>query len=161
VNHARRGLTSGSIDLVVETEVTVHPWYRQFYLRRGDAAWRSDEISDDGYARGAESVGGFVFVGTTMYGSPTQVRVRVHPSDPGPSEASDRAVEVLIEGEGDLAVLHWEPGEPPAAEVALPSGTVRARVSWHGTAEAQEHPNWDLGGDELSPEHIVLDIWPH
>ena len=143
-----------------ETTVTVRPWYRQFYLRRGAAAWRSDEISDDGYTRGVESVDGFVYVGTTMYGSPTQVSVRVHDSDPGGSESCDRTAEVLIDGEGDLALLNWEPGEPPAAEVALPPGAVRARVCWHGSADAEAHPDYELGGDELSPECVVLDIWP-
>ena len=154
---------SGSIDRVTEpteTTVTVFPWYRQFYLRRGNATWRSDEISEDGYALGVESIDGFVFVGTTMYGSPTQVHVRVHESYPGEPASCDRTAEVLIEGEGDLALLNWEPGEPPAGEVPLPPGAVQARVSWHGSADAEAHPDYDLGGDELSPERLVLDIWP-
>lgn len=34
------------------------------------------------------------------------------------------------------------------------------RASWFGTAEAATHPDNDMGGDDLSPEHVTLDFWP-
>lgn len=138
----------------------VRPWYRQFYLRRGDAQWCSDRITDDGYARGLEAVDGFIYVGTTMYGSPTEVAVGVHIDDPGLHEAADRHADVVLEGDGDLAVLNWEPGEQPVTTVGLPSGVFSLRVSWFGTAVAAEHDDVESGGDDRSPEQIVLDLWP-
>lgn len=140
--------------------VIVRPWYRQFYLRRGAAEWRSDQISDEGYSVGLETLGGFVYVGTTTYGSPTRLTIRVHSSDPGPSRSADRTAEALLTGDGDLAVLNWNRGDPAVAEVALPTGDMRARMSWHGTAAAQAHPDCEIGGEDLSPEHLVLDLWP-
>ena len=53
----------------LEVGLVVQPWYRQFYLRRGDADWLSDEISAEGYERGLEAKDGFAYVGTTMYGN--------------------------------------------------------------------------------------------
>ena len=145
---------------VNEVAAVVRPWYRQFYLRRGEAEWRSDQISDGGYEQGLEAVDGFVYVGTTMYGSPTEVVVRVHTSEPAMPQSAERTAEVTVEGAGDLSVLNWEPGDPPVAEVALPAGAVRLRVGWVGSAAAEAHPDFDLGGTEQSPEHLLLDIWP-
>jgi len=115
------------------SEVVVRPCFRQFYLRRGRAEWRSDEISPAGYERGLEEVDGFVYVGTSMYGSPTRLAITVHASDPG---------------------------EPPIASIRVPTGRLHARVGWHGTDAAKLHPDNDIGGDELSPEHLTLDVWP-
>ena len=67
--------------------VMIRPWYRQFYLRRGDAEWYSDRISDDGYASGLEAVDGFAYVGTTMYGSPTELVIKVRQDDRIPHRA--------------------------------------------------------------------------
>ena len=61
-----------------EIRAVVQPLYRQFYLRRGDAEWLSDQISDGGYERGLEAIDGFAYVGTTMYGNPIGVVARVH-----------------------------------------------------------------------------------
>jgi hypothetical protein len=143
-----------------ETNVVVQPWYRQFYLRRGSAEWNSDKVSGAGYSRGLEAIDGFVYVGTTMYGSPTQITIRVHASNPGPPDPADRAAEVRLDGDGHLAVLNWQPGEAAVADVVLPTGPLLVRASWHGTAQAAAHPDYDLGGEDLSPERVVLDLWP-
>ena len=44
--------------------VHVDPDYFQFYLRRGEAPWASDAVSETGYGRRLWSDGGFVYVGT-------------------------------------------------------------------------------------------------
>ena len=85
----------------------VRPWYRQFYLRRGDADWSSDQVSEDGYTRGLEVIDGFVYVGTTMYGSPTEVVIDLHVSDPGLHPSADRHSDALLDGDGNLDVLNW------------------------------------------------------
>jgi hypothetical protein len=143
-----------------ETTAVVRPWYRQFYVRRGDAEWRSDEISDDGCERGLEAIGGFVYVGTAMYGSPTELAVRVHTSEPRPPESAERTAQVTVGGDGDLQILNWEHGEDPVAVVAVPVGPVVLRVGWSGTSAAVGHPDYEVGGDSLSPERLVLDVWP-
>lgn len=140
--------------------MVVRPWYRQFYLRRGDAEWYSDRISDDGYASGLEAVDGFAYVGTTMYGSPTEVVIRVRAADPGKPVSADRSAEAVLSGDGDLAILNWEPDDHPVATIHMPEGNVRVRASWFGTQVAAAHPDSDVGGEERSPEHIVLDLWP-
>ena len=61
--------------LTSQISTVVHPWYRQFYLRRGDAEWASDRVTAEGYAVRIEAIDGFVYVGTSMYGHPTAVRV--------------------------------------------------------------------------------------
>ena len=138
----------------------VRPWYRQFYLRRGDAEWRSDQITQAGYERGAEEIDGFVYVGTTMYGSPTRLTVQVHATDPGAPSDTDRAEVITINGSGDLAVLNWEPGEPAVAAIPVPTGPLCARLCWYGIDAAAAHPDNDTGGDEVSPESLTIDIWP-
>ncbi|MFZ4718289.1 MAG: hypothetical protein ACOYMR_02625 [Ilumatobacteraceae bacterium] len=140
--------------------LVVRPCYRQFYLRRGEADWNSDKVSHAGYERGLEEIGGFVYVGTTMYSSPTSVTVQLHPSDPGLPATADRAVETAIGGEGDLAILNWEPGAPAVATIRVPTGRLSARVSWRGLGAAEHHPDNDTGGDELSPEYLTIDLWP-
>ena len=140
--------------------VVVRPCYRQFYLRRGQAEWRSDEISAAGYEQGLEEVEGFVYVGTAMYSSPTRLAIAVHPSDPGAPPNADRVAMVAITGHGDLAVLNWEPGVPAVATVRVPTGRLLARVGWYGSDVAAQHPDNDIGGDEVSPEHLTLDLWP-
>jgi hypothetical protein len=140
--------------------VVVQPWYRQFYLRRGDAEWCSDRISDDGYAQGLEAIDRFVYVGTTMYGSPTEVVVGVHFVDPGLHRSADRHADAVLGGDGDLAVLNWEPGGPPVTTVRLPPGNFAVRASWFDTAAAAEHRDVESGGDVRSPERIALDLWP-
>jgi hypothetical protein len=144
-----------------EIEVVVKPWYRQFYLRRGDADWLSDQVSDEGYERGLQAIDGFAYIGTTMYGSPTNVGVRVHDTDPGPPDAHvDCFAEARLTGSGDVAILNWEPGDDPAAVIPVPPGPVAIRVSWLGTNAAAAHPDWDIGGEQLSPERLILDLWP-
>ncbi|MEZ5377721.1 MAG: hypothetical protein R2733_14545 [Acidimicrobiales bacterium] len=140
--------------------MTVRPWHRQFYLRRGASEWKSDQVSDAGYKAGVEAIEGFVYVGTTMFGSPTRLSIRTHSSDPGPPQSADRSAEVTITGAGNLAVLNWDPGEPCVGEVELPDGPVCARVSWHGTKQAAAHEDCEVGGERSSPEYLVLDVWP-
>ncbi len=94
-----------------------------------------------------------------MYGSPTDVQVEVHDAEPQPRADSDHIVEVSLTGEGPLAILGWGADEPDAI-VELPPGACRLRASWFGLAAAESHPDSDLGGEDHSPEHLVLDIWP-
>ena len=140
--------------------VMIQPWYRQFYLRRGDAEWYSDRISDHGYTSGLEAVDGFAYVGTTMYGSPTEVVIEVREDDPGIPESADCSAEAVLSGDGDLAILNWDPDDQPVATIHMPEGNVRLRASWFGTKAAAAHPDSDVGGEERSPERIVLDLWP-
>jgi len=140
--------------------MVVKPWYRQFYLRRGDAEWASDRVSDRGYERRLEAIEGFVFIGTTMYGSPTSVVVELHDGDVGRLDSSaDRVVEASISGEGSIAILNW--GEvQPVRVMSVPRGSARLRTSWFGIGAAEVHPGNDRGGDEESPEHLLLQLWP-
>lgn len=135
------------------------PWYRQFYLRRGDASWASDQVSDEGYAAGVEAIGGFVYVGTTMYGSPTAVAVEVTETAPAAPPEAERSVVVEIGGKGRLGVLGWGDNDPTAV-ADVPVGPLGCRVSWMGSEEAAEHPDAEIGGQALSPETIVIQIWP-
>lgn len=141
--------------------IVVRPCYRQFYLRRGEADWNSDKVSQTGYENGVEEIGGFVYIGTTMYSSPTRLTVQLHSSDPGLPADADRVIDTAIGGEGDLAILSWEPGEPAVATIRVPPGRLSARVSWHGLEAAEHHPDNDTGGDELSPEYLTIDLWSH
>lgn len=141
------------------TTAVVTPWYRQFYLRRGEADWASDQVSEAGYERGLDAIDGFVYVGTTMFGNPTEVSVEVHESHPEPSDEADRVVEVPLAGSGSLAILSWGSSEPEAT-VELPEGPCRLRASWYGMADAEQHPDYDLGGADLSPERVLVEIWP-
>jgi len=137
----------------------VKPWYRQFYVQRGDARWASDEVSAEGYAAGVEAIGGFMYVGTTMYGSPTTVTVEVTDAEPPiPSEA-DRSATVEIGGEGPVALLSWGDNEPVAI-VDVPEGSLRCRVSWTGSEEASAHADVEIGGRSPSPEAILIQLWP-
>jgi len=148
---------------VVQAEVhaVVLPWYRQFYLRRGDVDWLSDQISPEGYEGGLEAIDGFAYVGTTMYGNPTGVAVRVHDAEPGPPDAEpDRVAEARLGGAGYVAVRSWDPSEEPACVIPLPHGPVHIRAAWYGMAEAADHPDCDLGGGDLSPERLTIDFWP-
>jgi len=63
---------------VAGAKVVVNPWYRQFYLQRGDAPWASDQLSPAGIERALEERGGFVYVGTSMYGNPVEVTLELH-----------------------------------------------------------------------------------
>lgn len=137
----------------------VRPWYRQFYLRRGPAPWASDEVSSDGYATGVEAIGGFVYVGTTMYGSPTNVTIEVSDAEPANPHGTDRSATVTIRGEGSLALLSWGEDEPVAIAHA-PEGPLRCRVIRTGTDAASNHPDVEGGGESLSPEAIVIQVWP-
>jgi hypothetical protein len=72
-----------------------------FYLRRGDADWASDQVSELGYLAQLEAIDGFVFVGTAMFGSPTRVIIEVHDGIPGKwDDAADRIVEDSMHGHG-------------------------------------------------------------
>ena len=143
-----------------EVTVLVRPWYRQFYVRRGAAEWRSDEVSDEGYERGLEAVDGFMYVSTTMFGSPTRVTVRVHDEEPAIDAAAERTADTTVTGDGPIAVLNWDPSDPPVASIAVPQGRLSVRASWHGVSEARNHPDSEFGGDDTSPERVVLDVWP-
>jgi hypothetical protein len=69
---------------VSAAKVVANPWYRQFYLQRGDAPWASDQLSRAGIERALEESGGFVYVGTSMYGNPVEVALELHDEEPSP-----------------------------------------------------------------------------
>jgi hypothetical protein len=138
----------------------VRSWGGQFYLRRGDADWASDRVSPEGYEAGVEGIDGFVYVETTMYGSPTTVTCEVHSQDPGTRPEAQRFAETQLGGSGPLAIRTTDYDAPPVGFVELPTGHARLRVSWIGTAAAAAHPDVAIGGHEPSPESIIIDIWP-
>jgi len=135
------------------------PWYRQFYVRRGDAPWASDEVSSEGYDRGVEAIGGFMYVGTTMYGSPTTVTVEVTETEPPTPSDADKCATVEVGGAGPLALLSWGDDEPVAI-IDVPRGSLRCRVSWTGSEEASAHPDAEIGGQSPSPEALRIQVWP-
>jgi hypothetical protein len=145
--------------LTAHTSTVVHPWYRQFYLRRGEAEWASDRVTDEGYDVRIEAIDGFVYVGTSMYGHPTEVRVEAHDTPPAAPDDADHEVEVSLLGNGPLAILSWGDVDP-VATIELPDGPVRLRASWFGLAAAVAHPDNDLGGEDPSPERLLFQAWP-
>ena len=144
---------------VPPAKVVVKPWYRQFYLQRGDAPWASDQLSDEGIERALEETGGFVYVGTSMYGNPVEVTLELHDAEPSPEGQADRVTEVSLSGSGPLGILSWGETEPELV-LDLPEGPLRLRASYSGLAAADAHPDNDLSGEELSPERILLQLWP-
>ena len=145
--------------LTAHISTVVHPWYRQFYLRRGAAEWASDRVTTEGYDVRIEAIDGFVYVGTSTYGHPTAVRVEVHDTAPEAPDGADHEAEVPLLGEGSLAVLSWG-DDDPVATADLPDGPCRLRASWFGVADAEAHPDNDLGGEDLSPERLQFQVWP-
>lgn len=141
------------------TSMVVKPWYRQFYLRRGAAEWASDQVSDAGYAAGAEAIGGFVYVGTAMYGNPTSVSVELCEANPALPEGVEHSVDLELDGAGPLAVLGWG-DDDPVAVVEVPEGQLHLRVNWVGTDAASVHPDAEVGGATLSPERVAIQVWP-
>jgi hypothetical protein len=139
--------------------VVVNPWYRQFYLQRGNAPWASDQLSRAGIERALEESDGFVYVGTSMYGNPVEVTLELHDGEPSPQEQADRVTEVSLSGSGPLGVLSWGETEPELF-FELPEGPLRLRASYSGLAAADAHPDNDVSGEELSPERILLQLWP-
>ena len=144
---------------VSTASVVVNPWYRQFYLQRGDAPWASDRLSRAGIERALEESGGFVYVGTSMYGNPVEVTLELHDGEPSPQEQANRVTEVSLSGSGPLGVLGWGETEPELV-FELPEGPLRLRASYSGLAAADAHPDNDVSGEELSPERILLQLWP-
>jgi hypothetical protein len=144
---------------VSTASVVVNPWYRQFYLQRGNAPWPSGQLSRAGIERALEESGGFVHVGTSMYGNPVEVTLELHDGEPSPQEQADRVTEVSLSGSGPLGVLSWGETEPELV-FELPDGPLRLRVSYSGLAAADAHPDNDVSGEELSPERILLQLWP-
>ena len=144
---------------VSAAKVVANPWYRQFYLQRGDAPWASDQLSRAGIERALEESGGFVYVGTSMYGNPVEVALELHDEEPSPDEHADRVTEVSLSGSGALGVLSWGDTEPELV-FELPAGPLRLRASFSGLAAADAHPDNDLAGEDLSPERICLQLWP-
>jgi hypothetical protein len=145
--------------LVQSINAEVHPWYWQFYLQRGDAEWASERVSAQGYDLHLESFGGFVYVGTWTYGGVTSVTLEIHDDEPI-APKSDHAAEVPLGGDGPLALLNWEPGEAPVAQVDLPAGPMALRASWTGLQAVLDSPELEVSGGLLSPEVIQFQIWP-
>ena len=145
--------------LVQSVSAEVHPWYWQFYLLRGEADWESDRVSSQGYDLHLESIGGFVYVGTWTYGSTTSVTLEFHDDEPT-APPSDHSVEISLGGDGPLALLNWESGEAPVAQVDLPPGPMALRGSWTGLQTVMDFPEQEISGDLPSPEAIQFQIWP-
>jgi hypothetical protein len=141
------------------TSSIVKPWYRQLYLLRGEAEWASDRVSDAGYEAGAEAIGGFVYVGTTMYGSPTRVTIEVAEQRPDVPVGAERSVDLSVTGSGTLALLSWGDDEPVDV-VDVPVGPLNVRISWSGSDAASRHPDVELGGSSISPETVDIQVWP-
>jgi hypothetical protein len=137
----------------------VSPWYGQFYLRRGEAPWASDRISEAGYEDLLEGIDGFAYVGLEMYGSPTHMTIEVHDTGPPVPEDAEHVVEVSMTGAGPLGILDWGDDEPGTV-VAVPEGPLRLRVSWLGIGAALQHPDRDLSGPDESPERLLVHLWP-
>jgi hypothetical protein len=116
-------------------------------------------VSSEGYDLHLESMGGFVYVGTWTYGSATTVTLEFSDSEPK-APPSDHAVEVSLGGDGPLALLNWEPGEAPVAQLDLPPGPVALRGSWTGLQAVMDFPEQEVSGDLPSPEAIQFQIWP-
>ena len=154
----RRARSRGGVS-VAGAKVVVNPWYRQFYLQRGDAPWASDQLSPAGIERALEERGGFVYVGTSMYGNPVEVTLELHDEAPSPHEGADRVTEVSLSGSGPLGILNWGDNEPRLV-FELPEGPLRLRASFSGLAAADAHPDNDVSGEELSPERVLLQLWP-
>lgn len=68
--------------------------------------------------------------------------------------------EARLHGDGDVAILSWDPDQEPVASVPLPHGSVHIRASWYGMGEAAAHTDFDVGGEDLSPERLRIDFWP-
>ena len=142
----------------VTTEV--QPWYWQFYLRRGNADWASDQISSEGHEAHLECISGFVYVGTWTYGSRTTVTIELHEQEPRPDGHADHVEEVVLDEDGQLAILNWEPNDVPVAEIHLPTGQMTLRGSSTDVRAANEFSERETGGDQPSPERILIQIWP-
>lgn len=94
-----------------------------------------------------------------MYGNPVEVTLELHDEGPSPQKDADRVTEVSLSGSGPLGVLSW--GETEAElSFDLPEGSLRLRASHSGLAAADAHPDNDVSGEELSPERILLQLWP-
>ena len=72
---------------------------------------------------------------------------------------ADRVTEVSLEGSGSLGVLSWGETEPELV-FEVTEGPLRLRASFSGLAAADSHPDNDVSGEELSPETILLQLWP-
>ena len=138
------------------TSTVVHPPYRQFYLRRGGAEWPSDRVTDDGCDIRIEAI---VHVGTSMYGHPTEVRVEAHDTPPEAADDADHEVEVSLLGNGPLAILSWGKSTPRGDHRASgwASRATGELVRPGGRPGASDN---DLGGEDLSPERLLLQAWP-
>jgi hypothetical protein len=142
------------------TTVTVQPSYSQFYLKRGDAEWASESVSDEGYEARLEVIDGFVYVGVSMYGNPTEVTFEVY--DSLPTEIipeADHVVEASITSEGPMCIFSWG-DDFPEVFIDTPSGPLRLRASWKGIAAALARPDREGTSDEVSPESLVFQVWP-
>ena len=145
--------------LVSSARTGVQPSYRQLYLRRGDAPWASARVSEGGYDRALDAADGFAYVGTSMWGYAVEVALELHDGEPPVRGDADRITEVSLTGSGPLGVFGWGDDEPQLT-FELPEGPLRLRASFFGLAAADAHPDNDLAGEELSPEGIVLELWP-
>ena len=67
--------------------------------------------------------------------------------------------EVSLSGSGPLGVLNWGDVEPELVVRAARGAAPAARLVL-GLAAADAHPDNDVSGDELSPERILLQLWP-
>ncbi len=122
--------------------------YLQFYARRAGAAFAGDQVDEDGYERRLWTDGSFVYLGTAGQHATPEVEVEVLDGAPPtePPTAWDHVVETSLEAGGDLEVLDWDVGRPPAGIVPRPRGPLRLRVHWAG-----------LGRED---ESLLFQLWP-
>lgn len=66
-------------------------------------------MSENGHERRLEAIDGFVYVGTTRYGSPTQVVVEVHDADQGSDEVAGGNGKAIVVGGTGADILSGGP----------------------------------------------------
>ena len=139
---------------VVTTQV--EPDYFQFYARRADAGWASDQTTSMGFEAHLWSNGQFVTVRTARKFGTTAVAVEVWdaPPDP-PDEHWQHVAEVSLEPGGPLEVFGWD-DDTPAVIVPIDEGWVRLRVLWAGLV-AGRFEGMDEDGN--SEEHLMFQVW--
>ena len=93
---------------VSAAKVVVNPWYRQFYLQRGDAPWASDQLSRCRHRTGTRGdAEGSSTSGRRCTAIPSRSTLELHDEEPSPHEHADRVTEVSLSGSGALGVLSW------------------------------------------------------
>lgn len=141
-----------------EHRVQVDPDYFQFYLRRGEAPWASDAVSETGYERRLWSDGGFVYVGTHRRFGTMPVTITVLNGRPDlPDDRWQHVAEVsLSAGAPTIEVFSWG-SDDPAFVVPVPTGDLRLRCAWTGLVAGRAE---GLDDEFESDEQLAIQVWP-